>query len=384
MELTTRIFAKKFRLDKRIGAGSFGFVYSAVDITSGMEVAVKLEPTNSRHQLSSYEAKVLRQLRGGVGIPQIYWHGCEDDYNIIVLQQLGSSLEDLLHSCNHVLSLKTTIMIMLQLLTRIEYIHSQNFIHRDIKPDNFLIGRDASKCIFAIDFGLAKKYRDPSSHQHISYRENKSLTGTARYVSITTHMGIEQSRRDDIESIGYMLVYFLKGSLPWQGVEGDTKQEKYAKIMDRKINTKLDSLCRGLPPEFAILVQYARGLKFEEKPDYRYLSSVFLNLASRESISIDNNFDWQIPRITTTTTELVIESLAPPEIKKRRTKRRRSAQGSMSQLMRLSNVSSSKLCEIDSDITDEMIKAPNIRDRSAFNFRLNTEFVKSKETCCIM
>ena len=126
------------------------------------------------------------------------------------------------------------------MIKRVEYIHSRRIIHRDIKPDNFTIGVDKNKHrIFIIDFGLAKKYMS-SSGTHIRYREGKSLTGTARYASISTHLGIEQSRRDDIESVGYLLIYFLQGSLPWQNLKAKNVNEKYEKIKEKKIMTKVE------------------------------------------------------------------------------------------------------------------------------------------------
>jgi serine/threonine protein kinase len=130
-------------------------------------------------------------------------------------------------------------------LSRVEFVHARSFIHRDIKPDNFLmgLGKKANQ-VHIIDFGLAKKYRDPKSHIHIPYRENKNLTGTARYASINTHLGIEQSRRDDMESLGYVLMYFLRGSLPWQGLKAATKRQKYEKISEKKLSTPIDVLCR--------------------------------------------------------------------------------------------------------------------------------------------
>jgi casein kinase 1 len=130
-------------------------------------------------------------------------------------------------------------MLADQMINRIEFVHQKSFLHRDIKPDNFLmgLGRRANQ-VYVIDFGLAKKYRD-SNHQHIPYRENKNLTGTARYASMNTHLGIEQSRRDDLESLGFVLMYFLKGSLPWQGLKAGNKKQKYEKISEKKVSTAL-------------------------------------------------------------------------------------------------------------------------------------------------
>merc|ERR1711967_129117 len=142
--------------------------------------------------------------------------------------------------------------------------HYKSFIHRDIKPDNFLIGLTfgrKSNLIHCIDFGLAKKYRDPKTHQHIPYRENKNLTGTARYASINTHLGIEQSRRDDLESLGYVLMYFLRGSLPWQGMKAANKKQKYEKIMEKKKSTPLAELCARHPAELKVFLEYARNLQ---------------------------------------------------------------------------------------------------------------------------
>ncbi|KAM3417409.1 hypothetical protein BST61_g5655 [Cercospora zeina] len=145
-----------------------------------------------------------------------------------------------------------------------------------------------------IDFGLAKKYRDPKTHFHIPYRENKNLTGTARYASINTHLGVEQSRRDDIESLGYVFLYFCRGSLPWQGLKATTKKQKYDRIMEKKMTTPTEVLCRGFPNEFAIYLNYARSLRFDDKPDYSYLRKIFRDLFVREGFQYDYVFDWTV------------------------------------------------------------------------------------------
>ena len=159
------------------------------------------------------------------------------------------------------------------------------FIHRDIKPDNFLMGLGRrSNVVYIIDFGLAKRYRDPKTHVHIMYRENKHLTGTPRYASINNHLGIEQSRRDDLESLGYVFMYFLRGSLPWQGLRANTKKQKYQKIMEKKMATPIDLLCKGFPDEFRIYFEYCRALRFADKPDYSYLRRLFKDLALRNEV----------------------------------------------------------------------------------------------------
>jgi serine/threonine protein kinase len=218
-------------------------------VTTGEEVAMKLESTKSKHPQLVYEAKLDKILQGAVGIPYIRWYGVETfpqgSYNVLVMDLLGYSLEDLFSRCGRRFSLKTVLMIADQTLLRIEYIHSKSFIHRDIKPDNFLMGLGRrSNVVYIIDFGLAKRYRDPKTHVHIMYRENKHLTGTPRYASINNHLGIEQSRRDDLESLGYVFMYFLRGSLPWQGLRANTKKQKYQKIMEKKMATPIDLLCK--------------------------------------------------------------------------------------------------------------------------------------------
>lgn len=207
---------------KKLGSGSFGDIYLGTHVTSNDEVAVKMEPVRTQHPQLLYEAKVLRHLRGGVGIPEILWVGTESDSNIMVLDLLGPSLEDLFNYCSRRFSLKTVLMVGEQMLTRVEYVHTKCFLHRDIKPDNFLMGVNRkSHQVYLIDFGLSKRFMDPKSGQHIPYRTGKSLTGTARYASVNTHLGLEQGRRDDIEGLMYVLLYFLRGSLPWQGLQVD-------------------------------------------------------------------------------------------------------------------------------------------------------------------
>ncbi|KAG7194086.1 serine/threonine protein kinase [Scheffersomyces spartinae] len=294
MQLDLRV-GKKYRIGRKIGSGSFGDIYLGTNIISGEEVAIKLENTKAKHPQLEYEAKVYKALSGGVGIPFVRWYGTECDYNAMVIDLLGPSLEDLFNYCNRKFSYKTVLLLADQLICRIEYIHARCFIHRDIKPDNFLmgIGRRGSQ-VNVIDFGLAKKYRDPRTHLHIPYRENKNLTGTARYASVNTHLGIEQLRRDDLESLGYVLIYFCRGSLPWQGLKAATKRQKYDRIMEKKMTTSNDVLCKGLPVEFLEYMNYVKSLRFDDKPDYPYLRKLFRDLFRREEYKYDYVFDWTL------------------------------------------------------------------------------------------
>lgn len=178
-----------------------------------------------------------------------------------------------------------------------EYFHSKNLIHRDVKPDNFLIGAGKkSSIVYIIDYGLAKFFKDPKTGEHIKYRDNKHLTGTARYASLNTHLGIEQSRRDDMEGIGYSLMYFNKGSLPWQGLRAKTKKEKYERIRDVKLATTLESLCKGFPDEFLTYLNYCRKLTFDEKPDYGYIKKLFHDLFTKNKFEQNFLYDWVIQK----------------------------------------------------------------------------------------
>ncbi|MGH0181190.1 UNVERIFIED_CONTAM: hypothetical protein FKN15_006418 [Acipenser sinensis] len=283
----------KYRLGRKIGSGSFGDIYLGANIATGEEVAIKLECVKTKHpQLHieskfykmmqggganiatgeevaiklecvktkhpqlHIESKFYKMMQGGVGIPSIKWCGAEGDYNVMVMELLGPSLEDLFNFCSRKFSLKTVLLLADQMISRIEYIHSKNFIHRDVKPDNFLMGLGKKgNLVYIIDFGLAKKYRDARTHQHIPYRENKNLTGTARYASINTHLGIEQSRRDDLESLGYVLMYFNLGSLPWQGLKAATKRQNALLCILMVFNVVLQCTAVYLVMVFNVVLQ---------------------------------------------------------------------------------------------------------------------------------
>jgi len=220
-------------------------------------------------------------------------YGSNQKYNILIMELLGPSLDILFYDSNKKFSLKTTLLLALQMIDRIEYVHSKKLIHRDIKPDNFAIGNDEkSHILYIIDFGLAKKYWSSTNKCHIPFIKGKSLTGTARYSSINAMEGCEQSRRDDLESIGYLMVYFVKGQLPWQGFKAANKEERYRKIYEKKKSTSNSELCDGLPTEFEIFINYAKNLGFTDVPNYDYLRQLLNSVIAKNKICVDYYYDW--------------------------------------------------------------------------------------------
>ncbi|KAJ7905649.1 CK1/CK1/CK1-G protein kinase [Mycena olivaceomarginata] len=286
-----------YRVGKKIGEGSFGVIFEGTNLLNSQTVAIKFEPRKAEAPQLRDECRSYRILAGCTGIPQIYHFGQEGLHNILVIDLLGPSLEDLFDMCGRKFSIKTVCMAARQMLSRVQTIHEKNLIYRDIKPDNFLIGRPGTKganVVHVVDFGMAKQYRDPKTKQHIPYRERKSLSGTARYMSINTHLGREQSRRDDLEALGHVFMYFLRGSLPWQGLKAATNKQKYEKIGEKKQTTPIKELCEGFPEEFGIYLNYVRKLGFEETPDYDFLRELFTKVMKNNNDLDDGVFDWNL------------------------------------------------------------------------------------------
>lgn len=284
----------RYIIKQKLGAGSFGEIYRGEDKETGQSVAIKFEPAKTRVPQLCYESKLYNIFRNGVNVPKFYWYGTENNYNEMVVELLGKSLEDLAGQFpHHRLSLKTVLMLADQMLSAVQYLHLMNFIHRDIKPDNFImgIGKNSNK-VMVIDFGLSKKYRDPHSHQHIKYTEHKDLTGTARYASLAALKGIEQSRRDDLEALGFVWLYLLRGDLPWMGLDANNRRQKYDKICQVKAETTFESLCNGFPEEFVRYFYNVRSLRFVDEPDYSHFRKMFRKLFMKLGYIYDYSYDW--------------------------------------------------------------------------------------------
>lgn len=298
------IVADDYQLMKKLGNGSFGDVYLGLNRKNGSKVAIKLEYKNMRHPQLVKEYQILNifstnkkqeVIQQDNYFPNVYYYGEEGDFNVMVMQLLGPSLEDLFEYCHYTFSLKTVLMLFIQCLTALQKFHEAGFIHRDIKPDNIVMGTglDGGKCYF-IDFGLSKRYM--MDNKHISFTCDGSLTGTARYASLNNHLGYEQSRRDDLESLGYTMIYLLRSKLPWQGLVCNKDENRYDKIYTVKLNTSLNDLCYGIPDEFASYIAYCRNLKFDETPHYDFWIRLFTNLFKSHQYKFDNCYDWMIRR----------------------------------------------------------------------------------------
>jgi serine/threonine protein kinase len=283
-----------FSVGRKIGSGSFGEIYAGIDRETGHDVAIKVESASvgSSSQLA-VEAKIYGVLDGGVGIPRVFMLGQESKSNVLVMDRLGESLEDIYAQRRTPFSLKTVLMLVEQTLSQVQFVHSRNIVHRDIKPDNFLVGLgNRASIVHIIDFGLSRCYRDSRTGIHITAARHDSLTGTARYASRNAMKGLEQSRRDDLESLGYVWMYLLRGSLPWQGIPARTQDEKMAKILEVKLATPFESLCAGFPAEFLRYFEIIVDLAFDEEPNYAELRHMFRELFLREGNVYDYRYDW--------------------------------------------------------------------------------------------
>ena len=290
---------QNFKLTRKIGSGAFGEIYHAYNTTTQLQFAIKLEHLDIRRPQLYYEARLLSYLQKQqdpalIGFPQFHYYTSTQEFNLMVMELLGPSIEDMYNLCNKRFTLKTVLMLADQMLTRLENLHRYGFLHRDVKPENFLLGfGKKNETVYLIDFGLSKKFVTKEG-LHIPFKEGKKLTGTARYASLFTHLGLEQSRRDDMESLGYVIIYFLKGGLPWQNINGKDKEEKFLKIKDKKFGISLEELCDGLPEEILVFLKHCRKLGFEEEPNYEFLRKTIRGAMENAKIVYDYNFDWTV------------------------------------------------------------------------------------------
>mmetsp|Transcript_36420 Transcript_36420/g.58353 ORF Transcript_36420/g.58353 Transcript_36420/m.58353 type:complete len:475 (+) Transcript_36420:1-1425(+) len=275
----------------RIGGGGFADVFFAWDTTTGQSCAAKMGHDESLN----WEAEVLKRLVGVSGFPALYYYGMHTQETVLVMDWLGRNLLDLQNMCGGCFGLRTVLKVADQVLQRVEALHAIGVIHRDIKPENFVIGRgNEASTIYMIDFGLASEYRNKSTRRRIPHVQHANFSGTPAYASVRAHMCEEQSWRDDLEAIGYMLVSLLRGSLPWeQDLKHRSSDEEWLEYCAKR-KTLLPSflICTGCPKEFSEYLSYCKQLKFDQTPDYQKLRCMFKKVFEREGFSDDETFEW--------------------------------------------------------------------------------------------
>ncbi|ONK75187.1 uncharacterized protein A4U43_C03F14270 [Asparagus officinalis] len=299
-----RVVGGKYKLGEKIRSGSFSEVYRATHVDTSELVAVKIENNKTEHPKLLHEAKIYSILNGESGFANIKWFGVDGENNVLVLDLLGPSLEELLAFCGGKFTLKTVLMLADQMITRLEYVHSKGFLHGDIRPDKFLMGLGQKENqVHMIDFGLAKRYRDycigPYREEIIPVRYDQKLTCCPTFASGYSHAGFEQGRRDDLESLGYVLLYFLRGRLPWQGLKAATEEKRNKMMCKRKLckiklSSPVEVMYPPYPEELGHYLAYCQFLECYEQPAYGYLKGIFRDFLTRQGYKFDYVYDWTV------------------------------------------------------------------------------------------
>ena len=297
-KILSKTFFKKYKPLERLSQGSNSVIYEGINIENNERIAIKLESRNvpEENQLLQNEIFCLYMLRNIPGIVQMIASGHTKNYNILIEPLLGSTLYSLFLDHNKNFTLKDICQIAIQCLTRLESIHNKGIIHCDIKPENFSIGLKEKRIIYLIDFGLSKKYRSDRTKNHIQFSITKTMIGTARYASRNALSGLQLSRRDDLESLSYVILYFLTKKLPWQGITAKTQDKRYKKIYEKKDEIEKWDKFKKIPEQIQNFVKYVRNMGFTQDPDYKLMKNYFYDLLDKLDLDFDNNFSWIIDK----------------------------------------------------------------------------------------
>lgn len=283
----------RIHFKRKVGEGRFGKVYKGENKETGELVAIKREDDASRWSYLQQEAAVYARLRDTVGFPNLQWFGRQGNATVLVLPYLGRSLHQLLAECGGTFTVKTVLMIAYQILDRLEFLHRKGIVHCDINPRNILVGHGRDRwTFFLVDFGLSKFYLNDEG-EHVPCREDDVIVGTMRYISLNVHHKRTCSRRDDLESLAYMLIFMLRGTLPWAGLRENTITRMERKVRRLKQHTPIEEICAGVPREFQVFLQEVRKLGYDEEPKYAQYREMFMKLFRSCGFVYDLRFDWQ-------------------------------------------------------------------------------------------
>ena len=287
----SRLIFGKYSIKYLISKGSFGEVYLGTNIINGKNYAIKVEEINSGILYLKNECYILLNLKGP-GIPSVISFGVSDNYNILVENLLGKSIWDIWNEKKCKFILKDTCLFAIQAISLLEYVHSKNYLHRDIKPANFLVGNPDNSQLYLIDFGNAKKFRSSKTGKHIMYMKSKLIKGALLFLSMNIFRGIETTRKDELESLGLVIIYLFLGSLPWSNEKFYSIKDGFIKIATIRNKISNEDICKGMPKEMNDYMNYVMSLNYEQCPNYEYLRKLFRNVLTKIGESNEALFSW--------------------------------------------------------------------------------------------